>query len=389
MQLDLRTLLIVLVSMYACLGLVCLLLPYRIPGSRAVTDWGYGMLMLAAGMAGIALRDTIPDLLSIVLANGLILAAFPLSMRSVRPAAAPGVFAFGWFVIGAAVLAIAYFTYLHAATRLRIVIVSLAIAMLVVHPVIALIEAAKESGRARRFTAACLGGIGLVMLARAVLTVVLGVNQDFLASNLVQFGSLLAFGILVVLSTLGVIWIEIEKLRAELAQLAMIDPLTATLNRRAFMLEYERELSRCARDKTGLALAIFDLDYFKQVNDTHGHLVGDRVLRAVADRLRASLRGHDLLGRYGGEEFVLLMPGSDAAAAIAGTERARLAVGESPIQAGPLSIRVRLSAGVAVYGIHGSDREALLRSADKALYQAKRGGRNRVVVAHAAPAGTP
>ena len=92
------------------------------------------------------------------------------------------------------------------------------------------------------------------------------------------------------------VWIEIEKLRADLARLAMIDPLTAILNRRAFMLEYERELSRCVREKTGLALAIFDLDHFKDVNDSYGHLVGDKVLRRVADTLRASLRGHDVSG---------------------------------------------------------------------------------------------
>ena len=99
----------------------------------------------------------------------------------------------------------------------------------------------------------------------------------------------------------------------------MIDPLTAILNRRAFMLEYERELSRCMREKTGLALAIFDLDHFKDVNDSYGHLVGDKVLRRVADTLRASLRGHDVIGRYGGEEFALLMPGADTAAALAGS----------------------------------------------------------------------
>jgi len=168
--------------------------------------------------------------------------------------------------------------------------------------------------------------------------------------------------------------------------LAMIDPLTAILNRRAFMLEYERELSRCKREQTGLALAIFDLDHFKDVNDSYGHVVGDQVLRHVADTLRASLRGHDVLGRYGGEEFALLMPGADTAAAMAGTERARLAVGERPIEAGRLSVPITVSAGVAVYGLDGSDWESLLRSADAALYEAKRSGRNQVVAAHGPPA---
>jgi len=387
MQLDLRTLFIVLMILYACLAFVCLLLPYRIPGSHAVTDWGYGMLMLAAGMAGIALRGAVPDLFSVVLANGLILAAFLFILRSVRPARGPGANAFGWSVVGAAVLLVAYYTYFQADTSLRIVIVSVAMALLTVQPVIGLMVASRSSRRARLFTAACLSGIGLAMLVRALLTTKWGAHADLLAPDFVQFASVLLFGVFTVLSTLGVMWIEIEKLRADLARLAMIDSLTATLNRRAFMLEYERELSRCVREKTGLALAIFDLDHFKDVNDAHGHLVGDQVLRRVADTLRASLRGHDVLGRYGGEEFALLMPGADAAAALAATERARLAVGERPIEAGRLSIPLTLSAGVAAYGVNGRDWETLLSSADAALYEAKREGRNRVAVARGPGAG--
>ena len=130
MQLDLRTLFVVLVIMYACLGFVCLFLPYRIAGSHAVKDWGYGMLMLAAGMAGIALRDVVPELVSVVLANGLILGSFLFVLRSVRPAPTPGVNAFGWSVVAASVPLIAYFTYLQPGMRIRVVIVSLAMTLL-------------------------------------------------------------------------------------------------------------------------------------------------------------------------------------------------------------------------------------------------------------------
>lgn len=386
MQLDLRTLLIVLVILYACLGFVCLLLPFRIPGSHAVTNWGYGMLTLAAGMAGIALRGVLPDLVSVMLANALILGSFLFILRSVSPGRGQGASAFGWSVVAASVLLLSYASYLQSGVRIRIVILSMAMAILVVQPVLALIAPPRTNRRAKFFTAACLGGIGLTMLVRAGLTTQWGSHADFLGPDFVQFASVLLFGVFGVLSTLGVMWIEIEKLRADLARLAMVDPLTETLNRRAFMLEYERELSRCMREKTGLALAIFDIDHFKDVNDTYGHLVGDQVLRRVADTLRASLRGHDVLGRYGGEEFALLMPGADTTAAMVGTERARLAVGEKPIEAGPVSIPITASAGVAAFGVNGSDWESLLRSADAALYEAKRGGRNRAVAAHGAPA---
>lgn len=387
MQFDLRTLFIVLVILYACLGFVCLFLPYRMPGSHAVTDWGYGMLALAAGSGGVALRGMVPDFVSIILANSTIFVAFLFIMGSVRQGQGPGSNAFGWTVVAVSALLLAYFTYVRPDTQVRIAIASVAVLVLVVPPASALLTAVPgTSRRARIFTAICLLGGGLIMLARAVFTVAWGASMNFYASDGVQFTSVLLFGVIIVLATLGVVWVEIEQLQADLARLAMIDPLTAILNRRAFMLEYERELSRCTREKTGLALAIFDLDHFKDVNDTYGHLVGDQVLRQVADTLRTCLRGHDVLGRYGGEEFALLMPGADTAAALAGTERARLAVGQRPIQAGSLSIPVTLSAGVAAYGTDGTDWESLLRSADAALYEAKRGGRNRVAAAHGPPA---
>ena len=386
MQFDLRTLFMVLVILYACLGFVCLFLPYRMPGSHALANWGYAMLALAAGSGGIALRGVVPDLVSVILANALVLVSFLFVLRSVRQERGRRWNAFGWSVVGVSMLLLSYFTYLQPDTRIRIVVCSLAMAILVVQPAVALIAAVPgASRRARIFTAACLVGVGLVMLVRALLTTSWGSNADLLAPDLVQFASNLLFAVFAVLATHGVAWIEIEQLHADLARLAMIDPLTAILNRRAFMLEYERELSRCMRDQTGLALAIFDLDHFKEVNDSYGHLVGDQVLRRVADTLRASLRGHDVLGRYGGEEFALLMPGADIAAAMAGAERARLAVSERPIETGRLSIPLTLSAGVAAYGVNGTDWESLLRSADAALYQAKRGGRNRVAAAPGPP----
>ncbi|MBE0621250.1 MAG: GGDEF domain-containing protein [Burkholderiales bacterium] len=387
MQFDLRTLFVVFVILYACLGLVCLLLPYRMPGSRAMTHWGYALLALAAGGGGLALRGMIPDFVSIILANALVLVSLILALRSVRQGRGQGADAFGWSVVGASMLLLSYFTYLQPDMQIRIVIVSAAIAILLVRPVSALIAAAPgASRRARIFTAACLGGIGVGLLTRAILTAEWGWGANLFASGSLQFASYLLFGVLTVLATLGVVWIEIENLQADLERLAMIDQLTGTLNRRAFMLEYERELSRCMREKTGLALAIFDVDHFKGVNDSHGHLVGDQVLRRVVDTLRASLRGHEVLGRYGGEEFALLIPGADSVAATLAAERARLAVGGRPIQEGQLSIPITISAGVAAYGINGTDWESLLRSADAALYGAKHGGRNRVVVAPAAPA---
>jgi diguanylate cyclase (GGDEF)-like protein len=386
MQLDLRTLLAVLVVFYACLGFVCLLLPYRMPGSRAVTYWGYTMLLLAAGTGGVGLRGVAPDLLSIAVANALLLLAFLFMRASAQGGAGVRSDGIGWSVAGAAVLLLLYFTYLQPDTRIRIIIYSVAGAVLLVRPALGLILAkSKEARRARVFTAACFLGIGLVMLARAALAAQWGSNADFLSPDAAQSASILLMGVLTVMSTLGVIWIEIEQLQADLTRFAMLDPLTGVLNRRAFMHEYQRELSRSMREKTGFALAIFDLDHFKAVNDAYGHAIGDLVLCRTVDAMRTSLRGHDVLGRYGGEEFTVLIPGADTAGALLAAEHVRRAVGERPIETGQLSIPITLSAGIAAYGADCSDWESLVRAADAALYEAKQGGRNRVVAARGSP----
>ena len=382
MHLDLRTVFVMLVGLYACLGFVCLFLPYRMPGSSAVTYWGYGLLLIAAGTAGIGLRGIAPDILSISLANALLLVAFLFMRASALRGCGLRSDPFGWSLVGAAVLLLLYFTYLQPDTRIRIAIYSVVAAVLLVRPASAMIAAApKAAGRARLFTAACLLGLAFVMLARALLTITSGSGADLLSPDVLQSVTILLFGLFSVISTLGVVWIEIEQRQLDLTRLAMLDSLTGTLNRRAFMQQYERELSRCIRNKTGLALALFDLDNFKLINDTHGHAIGDEVLCRAVDTLRSKLRAHDVLGRYGGEEFALLLPGADKAAAMLAVERARQAVGERPLEAGPLSIPITVSAGVAAYGVDGSDWESLLSGADKALYEAKQSGRNRVVAA--------
>jgi two-component system cell cycle response regulator len=127
---------------------------------------------------------------------------------------------------------------------------------------------------------------------------------------------------------------------------------------------------------------MLDVDHFKQVNDAYGHPTGDRALRAIADTLRGTTRVFDSLARYGGEEFVVVMPGSSPDEAIAAAERLRAAVEAMPFSPEPgRQCRLSVSIGVACGGIGNDTPDALLRSADAALYTAKRAGRNRVELA--------
>ena len=163
----------------------------------------------------------------------------------------------------------------------------------------------------------------------------------------------------------------------DLARLARRDPLTGLPNRRALEDALAREVPRAARAGAPLAALVLDVDRFKQVNDRHGHAAGDTVLAAVAARAAAALRAGDLLARVGGEEFVALLPGADLAAAVEAAERVRARVAAEPIPAGGSLLVVTLSAGCAALA-PGEGGEGLLARADAKLYEAKRGGRDRV-----------
>ncbi|WP_275545516.1 histidine kinase N-terminal 7TM domain-containing protein [Pseudomonas sp. Marseille-Q0931] len=173
----------------------------------------------------------------------------------------------------------------------------------------------------------------------------------------------------------------ISVLHEQLREQALCDPLTGLYNRRYLDEFFDRELARAQRENLPLALALIDLDHFKQLNDEYGHLVGDDVLKSVAQHLLDNLRSTDAVFRIGGEEFLLILSGLNAQAAHARLEslRMQLASVEHPTRMGTMP--VTLSAGIAVWPANGGQLDALLHAADIALYAAKRGGRNRIALA--------
>ncbi|MDQ1747792.1 MAG: hypothetical protein QOD07_2055 [Frankiaceae bacterium] len=163
--------------------------------------------------------------------------------------------------------------------------------------------------------------------------------------------------------------------------MAVTDGLTQLANRRSFDRALDRELQRATRTDGRLSVVLIDIDHFKNLNDTHGHLVGDNVLRQIAAALRECGREYDTIARYGGEEFAAVLPGCSSALAVQVAERLRRAVEE-----GPTDVPVTASAGVATYPYDGVDVDGLLGAADRALYSAKRAGRNLVFSAEQARA---
>jgi diguanylate cyclase (GGDEF)-like protein len=181
-----------------------------------------------------------------------------------------------------------------------------------------------------------------------------------------------------------------DKLRQandELSKLAATDPLTGLSNRRSFVEALRRDVSRAQRTSEPLCVLILDVDHFKSINDTHGHGFGDFVLQRISDVLRSTLRTGDLPARWGGEEFVALLPASPADVGQIVAERVRAALEGTPIAAHGKTVRVTASFGVAAFEKDDSPDpgRALIDRADAALYEAKRTGRNKVVVAAPKP----
>lgn len=173
---------------------------------------------------------------------------------------------------------------------------------------------------------------------------------------------------------------ELMAAQARLREQAMRDPLTGIWNRAYILDLLERELDRARRIATPLGLLMIDLDHFKRLNDTRGHQFGDHALRAFAVRVQAAVRSYDAMGRYGGEEFLILAPGCGEPELLAQAERFRACVSSAPFNIDGVSIPLTVSIGASC--VESGSRVAsleLIRAADDALYEAKRTGRNRVV----------
>ncbi|WP_373063734.1 diguanylate cyclase [Gemmatimonas sp.] len=172
-----------------------------------------------------------------------------------------------------------------------------------------------------------------------------------------------------------------NRMRTQLASIVQTDPLSGCYNRRGFEQQYRRELARAARTQTDVALIAIDLDFFKQVNDTHGHLVGDQVIAETGELLRASARTDDIVARTGGEEFMILAPNTSAAGAQHLALRVVEAFRRRTFAEPKAKVAVTVSVGVVSDTVPDeSIAEALRARADEALYAAKRSGRNRVVL---------
>jgi diguanylate cyclase (GGDEF)-like protein len=176
-------------------------------------------------------------------------------------------------------------------------------------------------------------------------------------------------------------------LHSQLKAQARTDAKTGVLNAGAWQGEADLAVDRARRRNESLAVLLADVDHFKLVNDTYGHLTGDAVLRTLAAEMRQQVRESDLVGRFGGEEFVILLRGTTAEEACRVAERIRRGVGVVRVLTKDMIVGATVSIGIAALGSHGGTLVELLESADEALYRAKRAGRDRICLANPAGGG--
>jgi diguanylate cyclase len=174
--------------------------------------------------------------------------------------------------------------------------------------------------------------------------------------------------------------LQLQELTQQLKDASDHDGLTKLYNRRFIEETLDKEFSRARRYGHNLSLILTDIDFFKKVNDTHGHLAGDEVLRVIAQRLKACLRGSDILGRYGGEEFMIVLPETDSRGAAILAERLRQAVAQQPVPVEETSLSVTVSLGITQLRPATTNYEELIGGADHGLYQSKEAGRNRATL---------
>ena len=347
--------------------------------------WAAALLVNAIGHLLIMLRGLIPDVLSIVVGNlmlssvfvGLIAAVYQFQGRPVR-----------WpLLLAPPALVLVFVSVFIDNFPARVSFVGLAIGLQAVWALLAALSQRNVTvGRGQWLLVAGLALEALVLGGRAV--VALSTHSD--ATNILQSSALqtltfLATFSVVLISSVGFVFMSRDRADENNRVLAALDPLTGVANRRSLIAALDRDVARAQRMREPMALMMVDIDHFKDVNDQYGHPAGDRVLCSVVNVLRQRVRAQDLVGRYGGEEFMVLLPDTGLTGAEQLARELCKAVEESRCPAdgvpGP-GIAVTVSIGVFGGRLESGDSwDMLIAAADRALYQAKNNGRNRVEVA--------
>jgi diguanylate cyclase (GGDEF)-like protein len=380
-----QTLVLALLALHLLLGALCLAIGRGERNSRALRGWGWGLLVYALGLLVTMAGAFIPRALALTLGNTLISLSCILCVAGILTHTPVRLHRTGVALGLAVTVAAIAFANVTGFQRLLVNMAAptlLASVLFMIGARAIARHGPQDARRAAQFLAGILGLAVVTWVARiAAMRVLLDGANDGERIDLVV--SLFAIAQMVngVAATLSLVWIDVRLMQAELSRVAHTDALTGLPNRREIRRRFQEEASRASRHGHRFAVVLFDLDHFKQVNDEHGHAVGDTVLQAVAHALDSARRGGEVLGRIGGEEFLVLLAEQSREGACEAAQRLRESLGRARLAAGSRPLHLTVSGGVALYPDDGAHWDPLFAAADRRLYAAKRSGRNRVEAA--------
>ena len=372
MHLDPRSLIAMAGFMSAMMAVVLLFMRRNYPANIHGLDyWAAGPVLWLVSTVLFSARGELPDFLTMVVANeALLLGAIVYYLGSRRFLGHGGGWALWGSVAAASALLFTWLTYFAPNYALRVAIFTVLMGALYCAHLRFLYQHGDNSFPMRLVQVVLALHI-LVLMARLASVAWGNAGSDLMEPSLYQTIYIGAYVLTVLMLSIGAILMATDRVRTELEHLASHDSLTQALNRRAVMQLCQEELERARRHGGGPSILMLDLDHFKRVNDTLGHQHGDAVLAHFAACARSALRREDRLGRYGGEEFLVLLPHTDARAADHVAQRIH-----TLLQSGHM-LDCQLSIGLTSWRGPADTLEAMLGRADAALYQAKDQGRNQ------------
>ncbi|GAB2499484.1 GGDEF domain-containing protein [Arenimonas alkanexedens] len=382
-QFDIRSALLVGALLTLMIGLVLLLVGRSLTAEYrpSLYYWVAATLLLPAGFVLLSLRDQLDPWLATVLANTFIALAFAAYANSLRlfyrAMYAPWLLA---SLVGLSVLISIYWGIVTPDLTLRLIAISTALALLLGHSAFTVFRHAQRQGPIRLVTGGVFAAAAVIMLYRSS---VLVFNPSLVTAVFqlthVQLLTYAVGSVLPVIATIGYLLMCTERSQLELERAARVDFLTDCYNRRAIEEQGTRTLAAARRHGMPLAVLVLDIDHFKRINDELGHAAGDQALMQSVARIREEMRAEDVLGRLGGEEFIVLMPNTDSASAVSAGERIRLGFSARPLLLAEGRRSATLSIGVAMLAPMDRHFSQLLQRADRAMYAAKNAGRNLVM----------
>ncbi|MFO1253924.1 diguanylate cyclase [Inhella sp.] len=382
MQLHLQTVLLFAALTTAGVTVGIALLAWR-DRSAYLRDWAAALVLVCVGMALYGLRDGLSAWLGVIVANLLLLSNQVFSWSGYarlfgvrRP--------WPWILAGYLAVAGVYalLTYVWDSYTLRVLFFNALLCLLSAACALLLWDHRRRIGGA---VLALPLGVHLLQVFLGLLRIGItlkdgGVSHQSMFVSQGQIFIIMLNSLGVMAMAFGFMSLHAGRLLDTVEAQAATDPLTGLLNRRGFDVALQREWRRHQRLEQGLAALMIDIDHFKQINDKQGHPIGDAALRHLADTLRQQLRPYDLLGRLGGEEFCVVLPGVSPALAAQTAERLCRAPLSFVPEGESIPLSMTVSIGVASCRPDDAHPDALLARADRALYQAKQQGRDRVVL---------